>query len=62
MSVVIKNRTGQKLDVPIADDKGRPAVLIVKKYAASQPMPKTRITKYTKKLETQGYIRIREVK
>ena len=61
-SVVIKNRTGQKLDVPVTDAKGRPTLVTVKKYETSQEMPKSSITKHTKKLEAQGYIRIREVK
>lgn len=62
MKVVIKNRLGQQLPVPVVDDKGRPGTVTLKKYGMSEPIDKTRVTKHTKKLEAQGYIRIREVK
>lgn len=62
MSVVIKNKLGQQLPVPVADDKGRPRTVTLPKYGQSEPMPASNVTKHTKKLEAQGYIRIREVK
>ena len=62
MSVVIKNRLGQRLPVPVADDRGRPTKVLHPKYGFSEPMPASSVTKHTKKLASQGYIRIREVK
>jgi hypothetical protein len=62
VSVVIHNKLGQKLDVPVLDAGGRPCTVVVAPRGDSQPLAPERVSKHTRTLEKQGYVRIREVK
>ena len=57
--VVVKNRLGQKITVPLKDATGTIVAVDLPPRGVSKPIPRTRLTKFARGLQERGFIRIR---
>jgi len=59
--VIIHNKLGQKVDLPLLSEAGTPVTVPLASRANLGPIPRARVGRFARKLEEKGHIRIHTV-